>query len=304
MTNPPETPVIDGRLTDEQIDEILVGLYESGLVASLARVSFSEGRAIARAIEAAGTHRLTEAEETIAQLSRALREAVEGPSLTALIRPHILTAGECPPGSRVVLVSSLLRLTTETAAGAHRAEPLREAAERARLIAWCEQVSRDNECGPAWREQFRKIISALASPPTPATPAVPKEERPITQAQIDHVMSTTQPMTPERERAVDAMYAAPAQAAPPTNAEDASAGNVNAIRHIAYAEGYRDGKVTQASSLTALRDALTSDERYWLSIRPKVIAALAAVGYEIWSDKDRVWLHKVGRALNPGESQT
>lgn len=36
---------------------------------------------------------------------------------------------------------------------------------------------------------------------------------------------------------------------------------------------------------------LTSDERYWLRIRPQVIAALAEKGWEIWSDKDRVWLH-------------
>ena len=38
--------------------------------------------------------------------------------------------------------------------------------------------------------------------------------------------------------------------------------------------------------------ALDSNGAYWVSIRTKVIEALAVEGLEIWSDKDRVWLHR------------
>lgn len=33
--------------------------------------------------------------------------------------------------------------------------------------------------------------------------------------------------------------------------------------------------------------------QYWLDHRAQIIEALAAEGLEIWSDKDRVWLHHV-----------
>lgn len=41
----------------------------------------------------------------------------------------------------------------------------------------------------------------------------------------------------------------PTPAHQPTNVEDAANGNPNAIRHVAYAEGYRDGKAFQASAV-------------------------------------------------------
>lgn len=48
------------------------------------------------------------------------------------------------------------------------------------------------------------------------------------------------------------------------------------------------------------------DQQYWLDRRAEIIAVLAAVGYEILSDKDRVWLHRVAPApdaagVPPGE---
>lgn len=53
--------------------------------------------------------KLAEADGTIANLTRALREAVEGESLTSMVRRHKLKASECPPGIDVVPVYSLLR---------------------------------------------------------------------------------------------------------------------------------------------------------------------------------------------------
>jgi hypothetical protein len=38
---------------------------------------------------------------------------------------------------------------------------------------------------------------------------------------------------------------------------------------------------------------LTLDQRYWLDRRAAIIEALRAEGFEIWSDKDRVWLHRI-----------
>lgn len=37
--------------------------------------------------------------------------------------------------------------------------------------------------------------------------------------------------------------------------------------------------------------SLTPDQRYWLDRRAEIIGALRAEGLEIWSDKDRVWVH-------------
>lgn len=48
---------------------------------------------------------------------------------------------------------------------------------------------------------------------------------------------------------------------------------------------------------------LTTDQQYWIDRRPTIIAALAAEGYEIWSDKGRVWLHRIaGRSSTPQDA--
>lgn len=39
--------------------------------------------------------------------------------------------------------------------------------------------------------------------------------------------------------------------------------------------------------------ALTLDQKYWLDRRADIIEALRREGLEIWSDKDRVWLHHI-----------
>jgi hypothetical protein len=53
-----------------------------------------------------------------------------------------------------------------------------------------------------------------------------------------------------------------------------------------------------ARSCYARKDgmSLTTDQKYWLDRRAQIIEALAAIGLEIWSDKDRVWLHRVRSA--------
>lgn len=52
-----------------------------------------------------------------------------------------------------------------------------------------------------------------------------------------------------------------------------------------------------AAELTEAADALeaqplTLDQRYWLDRRVEIIAALAADGLQICSDKDKVWLRR------------
>lgn len=56
----------------------------------------------------------------------------------------------------------------------------------------------------------------------------------------------------------------------PTNKEDAAAGNPNAIRHVAYSEGYSEGALlykNRAAKLEkAIREALEQARRYpWAS---------------------------------------
>jgi len=47
---------------------------------------------------------------------------------------------------------------------------------------------------------------------------------------------------------------------------------------------------------------LTSDQRYWLDRRADIIAALETRGMQIWSDKDRVWIHDIaGRSMPAAE---
>jgi hypothetical protein len=58
----------------------------------------------------------------------------------------------------------------------------------------------------------------------------------------------------------------------------------------------QEGDVSGAAA--SLRRSLTSDEQYWLRIRPDVIKALADDGLEIVSDKDRVWLHRMRGSLH------
>ncbi len=45
-------------------------------------------------------------------------------------------------------------------------------------------------------------------------------------------------------------------------------------------------------------EPLISDQQYWLRRREAIIRALAIEGWEIWSDKDRVWLHPI-RGASP-----
>jgi hypothetical protein len=46
----------------------------------------------------------------------------------------------------------------------------------------------------------------------------------------------------------------------PTNKQDAESGNVSAIRHISYGEGYKDGKHYIKDLLKSWTDDLTNDE--------------------------------------------
>jgi hypothetical protein len=49
--------------------------------------------------------------------------------------------------------------------------------------------------------------------------------------------------------------------------------------------------VEKMKTASAIR--LTLDQQYWVDRRASIIQALASEGLEIWSDKDRVWLHRI-----------
>jgi len=98
------------ELPAERSAEFLRWWHDKGRNVSTDAISAEKGFEAGRRVAQTATPQSEdERDETIRNLTHALREAVEGESLTSMIRRHKIKAGNCPPGSEVVLVSSLMR---------------------------------------------------------------------------------------------------------------------------------------------------------------------------------------------------
>lgn len=74
----------------------------------------------------------------------------------------------------------------------------------------------------------------------------------------------------------------------------------NANCWIRYAfEGGMQARAALEQPAAEPERAFNSNIAYWCDIRAKVIGALAEAGMEIWSDRDRVWLHRTKPTAEP-----